>query len=100
MVPTFTWGLSRSNLALATLCCSFFSQMNSVRRRANLKNLSDFRPTGMLLALQFADDLLGDVRRNLVVALELHGVCSPALRVRAYISCVSEHLRERHVCRH
>jgi hypothetical protein len=36
--------------------------------------------------------LLGDVRRNLFVTLELHRVRRPTLGGRAHVGCVSEHL--------
>ena len=38
------------------------------------------------------DDLLGDVRRDLLVGLELHRVVGPTLRVRAQVGRVAEHL--------
>src|SRR6201747_797279 len=43
------------------------------------------------------DDLLGDVRRDLVVAVELHRVARAALRVGPQVGRVAEHLAERDV---
>src|SRR5437870_1185103 len=67
IVPTFTCGLSRLNLALA-----------------------------IGLALYLVDDLVGLRLRNFLVMRELHRVHGAALGHRAQRRGVAEHLRERH----
>src|SRR6185369_2504623 len=47
--------------------------------------------------LRVLDDLVGDVRRHLVVVRELHLEVAAALRQRAQIRRVAQHLGERHV---
>ena len=51
------------------------------------------------LAGSLFHDLLGDVRRDLLVGLELHRVGGASLRVRAQVGRVAEHLTERHARR-
>src|SRR5436190_21792839 len=72
MVPMFTCGLVRSNLALAT-----GSLLESLTRTSVC---SGWSATAVgLLAPRFRDDLLRDVPGNLGVGIELHGENSPAL---------------------
>src|SRR5512142_1400128 len=107
MVPTLTWGLSRSNLAFATLVSLLLVPVVSSDRlrgrgpwTANFANIVDFRPRVMLGGLQLADHPLRDVRGHFLVPLELHRVCRPALRVGAQVGRIAEHLRQRYVCAH
>src|SRR5687768_532437 len=69
IVPMFTWGLVRSN---------FFLLM----------------PSAPLLAPDLRHDLLGDVRRDLLVGMELHRVRGPALGAGSEVGGVPEHLRQ------
>src|SRR3954463_12060631 len=100
MVPTLTCGLSRSNFSLATAVRSSYRSLVS-GAPANQGKLSQSVFTvlsrGNGLARAVLDDLLGDVRRDLVVALELHGVGRAPLRVGAQVGRVAEHLAERYV---
>src|SRR6476659_9418638 len=53
--------------------------------------------SGMLLRarrLRFFDDLVGDVRRHLVVVGELHLEVAAALRQRAQVGSITQHLGE------
>src|SRR3954451_1561190 len=67
MVPTFTWGLFRSNFSLAMVAPTFLSgdQTDGV--------------DGDLLASDPSDDLVGDRLRDLLVRVELHRVRGAAL---------------------
>src|SRR5687767_6489518 len=85
MVPTFTCGLLRSNFSFATGGYSFLKVSGTYYLRAGPDRL-----TGAVL-----DDLLGDVRRHLVVPIELHGVCGSSLGRRAQVCRVAEHRRQR-----
>src|SRR4051795_5780578 len=100
MVPTLTCGLSRSNFSLATAVRSSCGSL-LVGGLANQGKLSQSVVTvlsrGNGLARAVLDDLLGDVRRDLVVALELHRVGRAPLRVGAQVRRVPEHLAERYV---
>src|SRR3954470_454928 len=100
MVPTLTCGLSRSNFSLATAVRSSYRSLVS-GAPANQGKLSQSVFTvlsrGNGLARAVLDDLLGDVRRDLVVALELHGVGGAPLRVGAQVGRVAEHLAQRDV---
>src|SRR3954464_13921790 len=100
MVPTLTCGLSRSNFSLATAVRSSFCSL-LVGGLANQGKLSQsvlaVLSGGNGLARAVLDDLLGDVRRDLVVTLELHRVRRAALRVGAQVGRVPEHLAERDV---
>src|SRR3954471_20569006 len=102
MVPTLTCGLSRSNFSLATAVRSSFRSLG-VGGLANQGKLSQSVFTvlsrGNGLARAVLDDLLRDVGRDLVVALELHRVGGTALRVGAQVGRVAEHLAERDVGR-
>src|SRR5215210_2662355 len=93
MVPTFTCGLSRSNFSLATAVRSCLEVCRGFPGEP-VKAIESGRDR---LAGPVLDDLLGDVRRDLVVALELHGGRGPALRVGAQVRDVPEHLAERDV---
>src|SRR5690554_4757758 len=70
MVPTFTWGFVRTNFSLA---------------------IAD-SPSA---ALGLGDDLFGNVRRDGLVLVEMHAVDRAALRLRAQIRCVAEHICKR-----
>src|SRR6516165_5379743 len=110
MVPTFTWGLSRSNLAFATLLSLLlFLVFSSAGRRTypryktSVRQGCYARPSRaycVLRRLHLADHLFGDVRRYLVVALELHRRRGAPLRVGTQVGHVPEHLRQRHVRAH
>src|SRR2546421_1868604 len=101
MVPTFTWGLSRSNLALATLVLLLLQWVSLVcgRTRESIV-FPSAGDAGRLGRLELPDELLGDVRRHLVVALELHGVGSAALGCGPYVGRVAEHLGQRDIRRY
>src|SRR5688572_26349858 len=73
IVPTFTWGLVRSNLP--------FAMSYSL----------------LLLIVVFLDDGVRYAPRCFGVVLELHGVGGPALRQRAQRGGVAEHLAQRHL---
>src|SRR5688500_17963664 len=73
IVPTFTWGLVRSNLPFA------------------------MSYPLLLLIVVFLDDGVRHAPRCFGVVLELHGVGSPALRQRAQRGRVAEHLAQRHL---
>src|SRR4051812_28873440 len=100
MVPTLTCGLSRSNFSLATAVRSSYRSLVS-GALANQGKLSQsvfaVLSRGDGLARTVLDDLLGDVRRHLVVALELHRVGRAALGVGAQVGGVAEHLAQRNV---
>src|SRR4051794_2404815 len=100
MVPTLTCGLSRSNFSLATAVRSSGGSL-WVGGLANQGKLSQsvftVHSRGNGLARAVLDDLLGDVRRDLVVALELHRVGRAPLRVGAEVCRVAEHLAQRDV---
>src|SRR3954469_15631697 len=100
MVPTLTCGLSRSNFSLATAFAPVFRSL-CAGGLANQGKLSQsflsVRLGGDRLAGAVLDDLLGDVGRDLVVALELHRVRRAPLRVGAQVGRVAEHLAERDV---
>src|SRR3954453_16722615 len=79
IVPTLMCGLPRSNLALATAVRSCLGKSafgREARLRANQGKLAYEDPSASSgregLAGALLDDLLGDVRRDLLVALELH----------------------------
>src|SRR5574341_1816523 len=78
MVPTFMCSLVRSNLALAMAGSSSASWALASRG-------APAHP---------GDDLLGDARGDGLVPRELHGVGRPALRGRAQVRGVTEHLRQ------
>src|SRR5512133_2853848 len=82
MVPTFTCGLLRSNFSLPMI------SLSSLETAALLR-------AGGGSALRLRDDGLRDAVRDLRVVRELHGVGGAALRLRAEVRRVPEHLRER-----
>src|SRR5215216_6622778 len=92
MVPMFTCGLVRSNFALATVgsswVCCYLTRTGLVPRvRLNGQGL---------LATNLLDDLVGDVRGNLGVRVELHRVRSLAGGLGPQVANVPEHLGQRH----
>src|SRR3954447_12360985 len=109
MVPTLTCGLSRSNFSFATSVAPsevlvFVRGLRTWRTRESYRDPSfDVRSVclgcGCVSAAAF-DDLLRDVRRDLVVAVELHGVGGPALGVGTQVRRVAEHLRQRDAAGH
>src|SRR4051812_32230287 len=105
MVPTLTCGLSRSNFSFATLCSlllkSYWRGGCVLANQEKLSRSARGRPLGRFgLAAAAFDDLLRDVRRDLVVAVELHRVRGPALRVGTQVGRVPEHLRQRDLAGH
>src|SRR5262249_13961691 len=76
IVPTLTCGLVRSNFCFAI--CSYPPSSSS-----------------WLRCLVASDDRLGDRRRHFLVAVELHAERGAALRHRAQVGRIAEHLRER-----
>src|ERR1700732_2014561 len=118
MVPTLTCGLSRSNFSFATFCSLLYRLCARHRGRTGeiylnalfvdcwlLPRVSDVSPAASRLLGRhrlpgaLLDDLLGDVRRNLFVVLELHRIVRAALRVGAQVGRIAEHLAERHARR-
>src|SRR5918992_4220337 len=85
MVPTFTCGLSRSNFSFAT------GYRSSLTREPG--NILFSGGNGLSRAV--LDDLVGDVARDLLVAVELHGVVGTSLGGRPQVCRVPEHLRKR-----
>src|ERR1700754_2208297 len=109
MVPTLTCGLSRSNFSFATSIAPsevlvFVRGLRTWRTRESYRDPSfDVRSVCLgrrRVSAATLDDLLRDVRRDLVVAVELHGVGGAALRVGAQVGRVAEHLRQRHAAGH
>src|SRR2546423_5059219 len=94
MVPMLTCGLVRSNLAFATVVLLWILCFVPAAA-GGATSCRSGRATG-LFAGRLRDDLLGDVRGNLVVGVELHGVARPALGLRPQVADVAEHLRQRH----
>src|SRR5262245_30365128 len=74
IVPTFTWGLLRSNFSLAMLLLLFLPYLAHDPRH----------------------DLLAHAPRGLHVLLEVHGVGGPVLGARAQVRRVAEHGAEGH----
>src|SRR4051794_37156119 len=99
-MPTLTCGLSRSNFSLATAvrsCCRSLGCGALANQGKLSQSVRKMMLRGNRLAGAVLDDLLRDVGRNLVVALELHRVRRAPLRVRAQVGRVAEHLAERDV---
>src|SRR6476469_3121531 len=90
MVPMLTCGLVRSNFALATVgsswCGCYLTRTCWVVPRIRAR----------LLAANLLDDLVGDVRRNLGVRVELHRVRSLARGLGPQVANVPEHLGQGH----
>src|SRR5512142_2824152 len=82
IVPTLTCGFVRSN---------FFLAMSDLAPAARSRG---GEPS--LLDLRLGDELSREVRGNLGVVAELHGVAGSTLGHRPQVSGVSEHLGERH----
>src|SRR6266480_4278730 len=93
MVPTFTCGLSRSNFSFATRNYSFLKDPRPPLRATSETYWLCARPHGLACAV--LDDLLGDVGRDLLVAVELHRVGGATLRVGAQVRRVAEHRGQR-----
>src|SRR5919198_4423249 len=89
IVPMFKCGLVRSNLFFAIVASSPCSCRPCSARRS--------WPLSLLLAAHAGDDLLRDALGHLGVVAEVHGRSGPALRHRAQVGGVAEHLRERDV---
>src|ERR1035441_3744246 len=102
MVPTLRCGLSRWNLAFATLVsllllsCWCSSQDEPIQDISFPSGAAVTSRSGPVLV---AHDLLGDVRRYFLIAVELHRVGGPALSVGSHVGGVAEHLSERDVRR-
>src|SRR5438046_9222585 len=75
MVPTFTWGLFRSNFSLAMVAPGFLSGIQNFRTGDG----------GRSLATDPGDDLVCDRLRDLLVRVELHRVRGPALGPRTKV---------------
>src|SRR5581483_4633530 len=109
MVPTFTWGLSRSNVAFATLVLLLLLSWGFARPEDEpnqdisfpsdtaARRTQRFSVVSLGGFLFVAAQLVSDVRRHLVVAIKLHRVRRATLRVGAQIGGIAEHLRQRHV---
>src|SRR6476620_12041367 len=89
MVPMLTCGLVRSNFALATVgsswCGCYLTRTCWVVPRIRAR----------LLAADLLDDLVGDVRRNLGVRVELHRVRRLSRGLGPQVTDVPEHLGQR-----
>src|SRR5215213_4594145 len=86
IVPTFTCGLVRSNLALA-MCLESWCTVETARLPV------------CRLFLRLRDDLLGDVLRHFLIVVELHRVHRAALGHAPERGGVPEHFSQRHVGR-
>src|SRR5215469_7200380 len=100
MVPMLTCGLVRWNFAFATGISSLRSGPPAVGLDYSLLGLlvGQCLPRlpgrggqSELLAARLGDDLLGDVRRDFGVRVELHAVVRPPLRLAAQVTDVAEH---------
>src|SRR6478735_8700933 len=103
MVPMLTCGLVRSNFALPTgsssglWCRDCRTMRGAVRPPADVRSYGSVgwsffdRPVG-LLAPGLLDDLVGNVPRNLGVAVELHRVHRTTLGLGPQVADVPEHL--------
>src|SRR6478609_7171721 len=108
MVPMLTCGLVRSNFALPTgsssglWCRDCRTMRGAVRPPADVRSYGSVwvvvlvRPVG-LLAPGLLDDLVGNIPRNLGVAVELHRVHRTTLGLGPQVADVAEHLGERHL---
>ena len=81
------WGCSFQKLVEAGL---------SRWAKANLRNILCYCARLRPARRCGLDDLLGDVAGDLLVAVELHRVVGPALRVGTQVGRVAEHRRQRH----
>src|SRR5687768_1061169 len=91
MVPMLTCGLVRSNFALATGAppdCCYLTRGCGVVLVPRIR--------ARLLAADLLDDLVGDVRGNLGVRVELHRVRRLTGGLRPQVANVPEHLGQRH----
>src|SRR5262245_19146466 len=91
MVPMLTCGLVRSNFAFATV--DPFPSWKC--RPLGGRRLLTFVGALSLFAGRLGDDFLGDVLRNLCVAVELHRVTRTTLGLGPQVADVTEHLRQR-----
>src|SRR5215208_6848757 len=89
MVPMFTCGLVRSNFALATVGSSW---CGCYLTRVAFTCAED----PWLLAADLLDDLVGDVRGNLGVRVELHRVRRLTGGLGPQVANVPEHLGQGH----
>src|SRR5690606_8020930 len=94
MVPTFRWGLVRSNFSLDMADASRLTHLGDRRRFARLADRHHPRLAG------FLQHFLGHVRRDRGIALELHGVGRTPLGRRAQRRRIAEHVRQRHLGTH
>src|SRR5437870_7736865 len=108
MVPMLTCGLLRSNFDFATgmsswtdfALCSWAGVAAGPRmflRRCCGRSGVFLMPASNagLLPRRLRDDFLRDVRGNLGVGVEHHGVVRPALGTGPQVADVAEHLRQR-----
>src|ERR1051325_11306020 len=107
MVPTFTWGFVRSNLALAMTplprsvpCWDGRTEVRKVVGGSRFSvNLPSFRPS-VSLPLHLRHDLLRHVLGHFLVVVELHRVVGAPLGHAAELGGIPEHLGQRHVGGH
>src|SRR5579875_3137547 len=92
MVPMLTCGFVRSNLAFAT----WIPVLSGWFAGSSVPGCVGLVGCRSLLAGRLGDDFLRHVLRHLGVAVELHRVARAALRLRAQVTDVAEHLRQRH----
>src|SRR5690242_20357319 len=90
MVPMLTCGLVRSNFALATVGSSWCGCY------LTRTNWGGAEGQGELLAADLLDDLVGDVRGNLGVRVELHRVRRLTGGLGPQVANVPEHLGQGH----
>src|SRR5688572_14699908 len=96
IVPTFTCGFERSNFSFAieSLSVLVVGRLPAAPTSSNRRSRRSGGPP-LLGSLDSRDDLFAHVRGRLLVAIEMHRVSGAALRPRAQVRGVAEHLRQR-----
>src|ERR1041385_3556271 len=104
IVPTFTWGLVRSNLALAMAPCPLEFRVKTEGRkdgttegrRQSSVGFPSVRPSVVPSSLHLRHDLLRHALGHFLVVVELHRVHRPPLGHAPELGGVAEHLGQRH----
>src|SRR5271157_1671234 len=95
IVPTFTCGLLRSNFSFAIGAPYLSLKSADLHFLPRSYDRQLFRPR-RTPALHLGHDFFGHRTRRLFVPREVHGKRCAALGVRAHVSGVAEHFRQRH----